>query len=362
MDFDHLRSHFPVLEGVVYLNAGTCGPLPSAARHAQEQMYDLGERDGRRMPYFERMLAFQDRQRDAYARLLHAHPQDVALTTATSEGVMRVLAGLELSQGDEIVTSDAEHPGVEGPLLQARARYGVTITRVPLAQIPEAVTSTTKLVACSHVGWVTGDVAPDLSAVGKDVPVLLDGAQGVGAIPVDVKQLGCAFYAGSGQKWLCGPVGTGMLYVAPEWQERLAPAGPSYTGYNEPYGDPDAWQLHAGARRHDTAALPGEASAAAVAAHDLLDGLGWEHVHARASSLARNLAGQLREAGRTVGPRGDTTLVSWEDPDPAATVERLAHRGVAIRNLPNTPYLRASVGAWNDESDLDRLLEALAAG
>lgn len=360
MDHAHLRSHFPVLEQTAYLNAGTCGPLPSAARHALEQMYDLGERDGRRMPYFERMLAAQVRQREAYARLLHAQPHDIALTTATSEGVMRVLAGLELSHGDEIVTSDAEHPGIEGPLLAARQRYGITITRVPLARIPEAVTSSTKLVACSHVGWVTGDLAPDLSEIGASTPVLLDGAQGVGAVPVDVRQLGCAFYAGSGQKWLCGPVGTGMLYVAPEWQERLAPAGPSYTGYHEPYGDPDAWQLHAGARRHDTAALSGEASAAAVAAHDLLDGFGWGHVHARATSLARNLATQLEERGYIVGPRGETTLVSWEDSDPPATVERLGQRGVAVRNLPNTPYLRASVGVWNDESDLDRLIEALA--
>jgi selenocysteine lyase/cysteine desulfurase len=69
--------------------------------------------------------------------------------------------------------------------------------------------------------------------------------------------------------------------------------------------------------------------------------------------------GRLAETGRVVSPRGNTTLVSWEDPDPPATRERLAEAGIIVRNLPGWPYLRASVGAWNDEDDLDRLLGAL---
>ena len=82
-------------------------------------------------------------------------------------------------------------------------------------------------------------------------------------------------------------------------------------------------------------------------------------VHARATSLAALLAARLAEAGRTVAPRGETTLVSFEDADPEATRDRLAEAGVVVRNLPGTPYVRASVGAWNDESDLERLLAAL---
>ncbi|MGH2968130.1 MAG: aminotransferase class V-fold PLP-dependent enzyme, partial [Solirubrobacteraceae bacterium] len=64
-------------------------------------------------------------------------------------------------------------------------------------------------------------------------------------------------------------------------------------------------------------------------------------------------------SGRTVAPRGDSTLVAWEDADPEATRDRLAGTGITIRNLPGRPLLRASVGAWNDESDLERLLAAL---
>ena len=90
----------------------------------------------------------------------------------------------------------------------------------------------------------------------------------------------------------------------------------------------------------------------------MLDRAGFDAVHARATGLAAQLADALAERGRTVAPRGATTLVTWEDPDPAATRERLAAAGVIVRDLPGTPYLRASVGAWNDESDLERLVSA----
>ncbi len=88
------------------------------------------------------------------------------------------------------------------------------VRQVPLAEVADAVGPRTRLVACSHVGWMSGSVAPaELAQL--DVPVLLDGAQGVGAIGVDVHALGCDAYAGAGQKWLCGPDGTGMLWVSP---------------------------------------------------------------------------------------------------------------------------------------------------
>ena len=353
-----LRDQFPVFERIAYLNAGSCGPQPIAGRAALEQMLDLGERDGRRMPYFEQALAQHARQRDAYASLLGARAEDVALTTSTSDGVVRVLAGLGLGRGDEVLTSDTEHPGLLGPLRAARERFGVTVRTAPLAELPGAVGPSTRLVACSHVGWLRGDVVPAFD-LPEDVPLLLDGAQGAGAVPVDPRALGCAFYAASGQKWLCGPVGTGFLYVAPEWQERLAPVGPTYMSFTEPYGDWEAWELHAGARRHDTPAMPAELSAAAVAAFDVLHAVGWEAVHARGRDLAAGLADRLAEAGRAVAARGPTTLVAWEDADPPATVERLAARGIAVRDFKGHPYVRASVGAWNDEGDLERLLAAL---
>jgi L-cysteine/cystine lyase len=120
--------------------------------------------------------------------------------------------------------------------------------------------------------------------------------------------------------------------------------------------------LHPDARRHDAAALSAEAAAASVAAHDVLAEAGWDAVYERSRMLAATLADRLRDCGRVVAPRDETTLVSWEDDDPEATRDRLAADGIVVRNLPGTPYVRASVGAWNDEGDLERLLDAAAPG
>jgi selenocysteine lyase/cysteine desulfurase len=357
MDAAALRAEFPVLEDRAYLNAGTCGPLPHAAVQATLEVLDSAASEGRAREYMETLLSLRDRLRAAYAGTLRAETADIALTTCTSDGVVRVLAGLDLGPGDEVLTAPDEHPGLLGPLTSLRARRGVEVRAVPFGDLADAVRPRTTLVACSHVSWVTGAVRPEGLAE-LDVPVLLDGAQGVGAVPVDVGELGCAFYAGSGQKWLCGPVGTGMLWVAPEWSERLHPLGTTYINLADASAGLDGVP-QPDARRHDAASISAEVVAAAVAAHDVLAAGGWDAVHARATSLAATLAGRLAETGRTVAPRGPTTLVSWEDDDPEATRDRLASEGVIVRFLPGTRYLRASVGAWNDEGDLERLLAAL---
>jgi L-cysteine/cystine lyase len=225
--------------------------------------------------------------------------------------------------------------------------------------VADAVEPRTRLVVCSHVSWVTGETAPAALA-DVDAPVILDGAQGVGALPVDVATLGCDVYAGSGQKWLCGSEGTGMLYVSPAFRERLAATRRGYLSYVDANAGLQA-ELHPDARRYDSPAIPAHDIANSVAAHEVLAAAGWDSVHARARELAARLAEMLAESGREVCPRGDTTLVAWRDDDAPATRERLAAAGVAIRDLPNRPLLRASVGAWNDESDLERLLAALQA-
>ena len=204
---------------------------------------------------------------------------------------------------------------------------------------------------------MSGRLAPaELAQV--DVPVLLDGAQGVGAIEVDVRALGCDAYAGAGQKWLCGPDGTGMLYVSPGLRERLEVPRRGYGNLANPDGGLAA-RLHEDARRFDTLSLSAEAVACALAAIRLLESAGWSEVHARARSLAARLAGLLAQRGREAAPRGDTTLVSFQSPDPPAERAQLAEDGCIVRNIPGRPWLRASVGAWNDEDDLDRLLEKL---
>ncbi len=359
MDPDALRAQYPVFEQLAYLNAGTCGPLPGAALRAGADSGLRSAERGRAKWYFDEMFELRARLRAAYAGVVGGAPEDVALTTGTSEGMTTVLTGLGLQRGDEVLTADDEHPGLYGPLAAARRRLGIEVRAVPLADIPDAVGPRTRLVACSHVSWISGALAPAaLAELGEDVPVLLDGAQGAGAVPVDVGALGCAFYAAAGQKWLCGPVGTGLLWVAPAWQQRLTTGTPTYLNLRVPAEGLDAepWE---DARAFDTHALSNQALTAALAAHDVLAEAGWPTVLERAAGLAAELATRLAASGRVVAPRDATTLVSWEDADPEGTVARLADAGIVVRNLPGTPYLRASCGAWNAEADLERLLAAL---
>ena len=352
-----LRACFGVLERTAYLNAGTDGPLPQAAVHAAAHELEAQARNGRTRAHFERRGELALALRERYARALGAEPADVALTTCTSEGIAVVIDGLGLGAGDEILTSEEEHPGLLGALAAARELRGVAVRMAPLREIAEAVGERTRLIACCHIGWMSGLRAPAQLAQ-LAVPVLLDGAQGVGAVPVDVRALGCAAYAGAGQKWLCGPDGTGMLYVSPVLRERLAVHRRGYGNLAEPGLGIDS-PLHEDARRFDTLALSAEALASAVAAADVLERVGWQRVHERARALAATLAERLAAIGREPAPRSDTTLVSFPSRDPQAERERLAAAGVVLRDIPGTPWLRASVGAWNDERDLDRLIDAL---
>jgi selenocysteine lyase/cysteine desulfurase len=357
VDLTELRAEFPVLDRVAYLNAGTDGPLPARAVRAATQELEREAADGRTMAHFERRSELNGALRAAYATVLGCDGADVALTTCTSEGISQTIVGLELARGDEILTSDEEHPGLLGALAAARDLRGVEIREAPLSSLADSVSARTRLVACSHVGWVSGSLAPaELAQL--DVPVLLDGAQGVGAIPVDVGELGCDAYAGAGQKWLCGPDGTGMLYVSASLRERLKVPRRGYTNLGKPDAGLDAG-LQEDARRFDSMSLSAEAVACALSSAGLLESVGWAAVHARARSLAARLAEQLAEHGREPAPRGNSTLVSFQSPDPPAERERLADLGIVVRNIPERPWLRASVGAWNDEADLDRLLEAL---
>ena len=363
MDAARLRAAFPVLERNAYLNAGTCGPLPAAAHDAAAEAWRFAAQEGRSTAFYQRLVPLAEQLRERYAGLLGAPAGEVALTGGTSDGCGHVVAGLELGPGDEVVTADDEHPGLTGPLIAAREQRGATIRAVPLAEIPSAISENTRLVACSHVSWHSGALAPvaDIVAAARahgNIPVLLDGAQGVGAVDVDVHALGCDFYAGSGQKWLCGPEGTGMLWVSPLWREQLAPETPGYLNLAEPGAglDTEPWP---DARAYDAPAMPLEALTAALTAHDVLAQFGWDQIHARATSMAATLADRLRDRGLTVAPRGATTLVTWESPGSDELPGRLAEQGIVVRNLPGTSFVRASVGAWNDESDLERLLAAL---
>jgi L-cysteine/cystine lyase len=361
VDAREFRSEFPVTERIAYLNSGTDGPVPrrgyeAAAAWLRDEV-ELG-RVGR--AHFERLLDTRAALRERVAETLRCSPSDVALTGSTTDGVATALSVLPLGPGDEVVTSDVEHPGLLAPLEGARRRGGFDVRFVPFDSLADAVGPATKLVACSHVSWADGRVA-DLEALrATGVRVVLDGAQGIGALDFAVAELGCDFYAASGQKWLCGPDGSGSLWVRPGLAEEFFPPWPSWSSLAG--GEqPSDIVPHPGARRFDVAAPAGAAGAWALASVELLQEAGLAWVAERAASLAERLARELAERGFEVAPRGRTTLVSWRSADAEADVARLAEAGVIVRYLPGRGLVRASVGAWNSEEDLERLLDALGA-
>ena len=354
------RERFPVLREHAYLNAGTFGPLSRATLDAMAALREWEGEHGRAGgTYCEEMLARRERVRELVAAQIAAPAANVALTASTTQGVQVVVAGLELGAGDEVVSTDAEHFGLTGPLVAPGVDLRVAAVKgKPAADLFDLVraqvTPKTRLIALSAVSWIDGAVFPwrELrDATG--VPVLVDGAQAAGAIDVDAT--GADFFTVSAQKWLCGPDSTGALYV-----REVDALPPRLVGYPaaESYDIAEGtWVPKAGAMRFEPGFTPATALAGLEAAlTDLPDGR-----HARARELTERCRELLIDAGVDVATEpGQATLVSFRVAgDTTDTVRRLYDRGVLLRELPGTGLLRASVGWWNDESDLERLVEGL---
>src|SRR5579875_2094442 len=355
-----LRKAFPVLERFAYLNAGTNGPLPAVAAQAANRELSRELAEGRTQAGFQRRRELAEALRSRYAQALGCAPHQVALTSCTSEGLTLFLLGLELGPADEVLTSDEEHPGLLGALQAVRELRGVRVREAPFSRLDREIGPNTKVVACSHVSWVSGRLAPTgLAERPEGTLLLLDGAQGVGAVPTDVAALRCDGYAGAGQKWLCGPDGLGMLYLSERAFSLITPLRRGYANLAEPDRGLAA-PLHADARRFDAYALGAPLLASGLAALELLLANDLADGQRRAATLAAELSERLAEAGYPVLERDRTTLVSFRCQDPKQAVATLRDAGVVVREIPGHGLVRASVGPWNDRIDIDRLLGALA--
>ena len=349
-----------MLDRYAYLNAGTFGPLPRATVEAMQAVereeLELG-RSSR--AYFERVLAEREALRGELARLIGAPPEQVALTGSTTEGCNIVVRGLGIGPGDEVVTTDSEHPGLFGGLVASGATLRIAAIRdLPAADILGAlqaeITPRTRLIGISHVSWVTGAVLPVRELAGHGVPLLVDGAQGAGAIPVAVEELGADFYTVSAQKWLLGPASTGALYVAASRLEECRVAFPSYFSWKLP-----DYELRDDATRFEGSWTP-PASIAGLLASLAFAAEAGEERFARAREAAELCRALLAERGHEVVTEpGQATLVSWRGEETAETVARLAEQGVVVRDLPGLGLVRASCGFWTSDEDLQRLVRGL---
>ena len=358
MTFEEARALFPVLERVAYLNAGTFGPLAHATAEAMAGQARRDLEAGRLgKAYFDDMLQTRDVLRARIAALVGTTPEHIALTSSTTDGCNLVLGGLDLGPEDEIVTTDAEHFGLAGPVFASGAT--VRVARVQalgpgeaLEAIVAEVTPRTRLLALSDVLWTSG-IRLDLRSLKErtGVPLLADGAQSVGAVPVEVGAVD--FYTVSGQKWLCGPESTGALYVADV--ERLRVAQPTYLAQQsfEPGG---RYVAREGAQRFDSGWIPVGSLKGLATALDLAPAWRFERIGEAAARCRELLAGRVE----VVTPPGQAGLVTFRPgADPEELVARLADAGVVVRNLPGTPWVRASCGWWTSDDDLERLAAAL---
>lgn len=360
MTFEEARALFPVLERFAYLNAGTLGPLSRPTLAAMEERLRFDQEQGRGgHGWFMSVLELRTRVREQLAAMVGASPSQVALTSSTTDGCNIVLSGLELGPDDEVVTTDSEHPGLLLPLHVSGARVRVAEvaarpTADALPTILSCITPRTRLLALSHILWTTGQVMP-VHELKRDsgLPVLVDGAQSVGAIPVEVGELD--YYTVSCQKWLCGPEALGALYVRDP--DRLGIGIPS--NFAQKSLEPDGAFVPAeGAARFDsgwlaTSSLAGLEAAIAVAPD-------WRYE--RAAEMADVCRGALRESFELIADGEQSTLVSFVPArDAAAEAARLYDAGVIVRDLPGTGWLRASCGWWTSGEDIDRLVTALGA-
>ena len=361
-DPQSFRAEFPVFKRFRYLNGGTDGPVPARAAAAAQAQISFEAENGRSgAEHWSNLFALWSTLRSRYAHILGCGSTEVALTRATTDGINTVLAGFPLGPGDEILTTDEEHQGLHAPLAAIRARRGCAVRVVPFDEVANEVGAQTRLVACSHVSWITGKVVDVDALRATRVSVLLDGAQALGAIPVDVKELGCDFYAAPGQKWLCGPDRTGCLYVRAERIEAISPPPwPNYIALADTNRPLDLI-VHQGARRFDPGVLPGMLALWALAALDVLEEAGFTWITSRGPTLSAQLADMLSERGIAVTERGASTIVTFAVDDAPAFVERAEAEGVIVRDIPGRGLIRASIGAWCLDDDLEELV-GLAAG
>jgi len=367
---------FPALatNDFAYLNTGSSGPPPyyviDAVREADDLCSGPAYLEG--VGLFYRQAEYASRAREVAARLIGAGPHDVALTQNTTHGMNLGVASINWQEGDEAVSVTTEHPGCLAPLHNLSRRFGVKVNLIAPPATPEKIeaslTPKTRLVALSHVDWTNSEVLPlrEICALAREreVLTLVDGAQSVGNIEVDVPATGADMYAYTGHKWVLGPEGMGAFYVRPGLTVNSPNVG--YMSLPSP-ADFDAsgnYDLRPDARRFEAStmspALAGGFAAAARAAYER-GSTGFAEIRQRADLLINLLSDLPRVTVRSPRP-ASSGLVSFEIEGVVASdaVASLLEQRFILRYVPDSStYIRASTHLFNTEEELKALAEAL---
>jgi L-cysteine/cystine lyase len=373
-----LRAQLPAVHASAYFNAGSFGPLPEPVFEAQQETIRREFDEGRIVPGgYERARDRNRRVAALAAGIFGADADEIALTHSAGEGLNSALLGMPWEPGDEVVTTTEEHPGLLIPLSLLARRQGVVTRYADIGNggkhvaeaIASQITSRTRAIAVSHLLWSTGAVIPlrEISELAREneLLVIVDAAQSAGQIPIDLHELGVDAYAMPGQKWLCGPESTGLLYIR---RDRFGDILPTYTRYGQ-FETSGFYIPAAGAMRYEIGEFSGAAVAGQEAAlHWLRDEVGFDWAHARISALGAALHQRLSRIDRVtvITPANAMAgMVNFtvEGVRPQEVTSALYERGYTIRYVdtrPCTVSARASVGWWNTEEEVSGLADAIA--
>ncbi len=369
-----VRESLPATAAGIYLNTGSVGPMPAETQRAMAEQADRELRLGRASSEdFDELVERMDEARGVVAAVARVDPGSIALTHSTTEAMNVATWAVDWQPGDRAVTTRSEHAGVLGPLYSLRDRLGVDLVMADLgdggdearilAALDAAIVPGTRLVSLAHVGWNTGALLPIARiaelAHARGALVAVDGAQAIGAIPVDPAGGGADFYAVPAQKWLLGPEGMAALYVGPAVLDRARQTFAGFFSYAS-HDMAGAAELHSGARRFELSGFSRPAvvgMARSIAWLSMYVGLAW--VHRRGAALALGVADRLAAIPgvELITPRDAlATLVAFRIAGwPAdGAFEEISRRSFAIFRIVPPDALRVSVGFFNTEDELER--------
>jgi len=309
------RSQFPGTDKYIYFETSARGLMPSGARDAvlrylDDRIHEGGDKAS--------MTDVVERVRAKFARLIGAGADEIAIVKNVSEGINAVVTAIPWQRGENaVLCSDIEHPNSTYALYNMRDRYGVEVRTVaptpdlatPVAAIAQAIDARTRLVIASTVTYTTG-ARSDLDALGalcrdRGVLLLVDGAQSVGALALDVQKTPIDAMTVGASKYLCGPYGFGFLYVRRERAERMQPGslarfGIDLGGAHEGDKGGEQYKLMPAARRFDLGSYNYAGANATEVALDLLAGVGIAVIEQHVLGLARAFTAGMLEQGLPV--------------------------------------------------------------
>ncbi|HVE71827.1 MAG TPA: aminotransferase class V-fold PLP-dependent enzyme [Thermoanaerobaculia bacterium] len=361
------RDLFPVTKNLVYLNHAAVGPLSVRACEAMEG-HARDQRDFGAL-HWRDWYAEHKAVRDSAARLIGAQPTEIAIVKNTSEGLSFVAQGLDWHERDNVVTTAIEFPSNWTPWKRLERR-GVEcrVAALPdVEHIEPLIDKRTRLVTVSSVAFHNGFTA-DLRAIGelcaaRHVLFCVDAIQSVGVLPIDVRASKIDFLAADGHKWMCGPEGAGIFYVAAERLDELEVVENGWTNIERGGKFIDCGiEWLPDSRRFEAGSLNTNGVYALRAAIDLLLETGIDRVRDDAMRVATKLATDL-EAHGWRAPLLGSPIIGATPPNVEKSIlwyhRQLEEKGIVT--APREGLLRFSPHFYNDDDDVARVIEAVRA-